>query len=155
MLLPEKIYIKIIDKNNKKIEGLCLSLCFLTKYKNPYYIILTQSNIFNGVYMITQKEILEDANNTMRLFPMDYVNLQETFTGEVEITLEKDFDNLLEAYLLWSHSGVKYPKNFVSDIKYAKKIMGILIKEGRFDGLRFELKSFPKESVYFKIVNKE
>ena len=120
MLLPQKIYIKITDKNNKLIEGLCLSLFFLTKYKNPYYIILTRSNIYNGIYMITQKEILEKADRTKGLFPMDYINLREVFTGKVEVELEKNLDNLLEAYSLWSNAGVEYPKNFVSDIKYAK-----------------------------------
>ena len=117
MKLPASIKISAKRKNESIGEALIhLTLC--TNSKNNYSFIIGPTDS-EGEVSISKNEIINRANNTLKLAIMDYDILEENFTGEIKAkTMNKtDIGNAFAAYEIYGKDN--YPKNYIVKLNNA------------------------------------
>jgi len=108
--IPDKV-VCVIEESGKPLEGLLIIADFNTIKKNNYSILIGPTNK-NGTAMKTKKEILASAKEEKNLFFMDYVELENNFSGTIDFTILRKASllNLLKAYKAFNKY-VSYPKD--------------------------------------------
>ena len=99
-------------------KGLLVKLTLVTDRKNNYSLIIGATDVF-GKASITKEEIINNANETLELALMDYVSLEQSFTGEIQTAImnKTDIESAIKAYE--TYGSENYPEGYINNLKQA------------------------------------
>jgi hypothetical protein len=118
--LPEVINITIKNENDSA-QNYLVKIILITEQKNNYTFIVGPSNE-EGDISITKAELIRRASTTLNLALMDYISLEECFSGEVQTTImsSSDIDSAIEAYKIYGNEN--YPEGYRRMLESANKL---------------------------------
>lgn len=115
--LPEKIEVETLYKQ-KPEKGLLVKLTLATDRKNNYSLILGPTDA-SGKASITKKELINNANEIFEIALMDYVSLEQSYTGKVklEVMNKTDIESAINAYEIYGSEN--YPEDYIDMLNQA------------------------------------
>ncbi|MCL5280089.1 MAG: hypothetical protein M1376_09300 [Planctomycetes bacterium] len=130
-VIPEVIECQVLHEG-EPVPGLMLLVQLKTTRKNPYTLTLGPTNE-EGRALLLRTEIEQKAAAKLDFALMDFVPLDEAFSGTVEVSLmrEKQLDAALRAYGMF-HEFTEYPPDYQATMMRAKEIIRALGPGARF-----------------------
>ena len=110
--IPEAIEILALHEH-KPVVDLLVMLRLSTNHKNNYSLILAPTDS-SGRSSISKEDLINDAIKTADLALMDYVPLEESYTGEIQakVMTKTDVEHAIKAYEIYGAD--HYPNDYIN-----------------------------------------
>jgi len=122
--IPAKIRLAIAA-GERHIPGIFVMLRFVMARKNHFDLLFGPKDS-RGEIEITREQVLEEAHKSMELFLMDYADIDNFWTGRLEVTpLNRDaVERALSAYRLFRN--YKYAPEYEENLRAADAVLAQL-----------------------------
>jgi len=119
--IPAKIKI-VISADGVPKEGMFAFIKLVMARRNSFGFLFGPSSA-SGKVEVTRAQVLQEARKSMQLFLMDYVEIENHWTGKLQITPmnRERATRALSAYRLFRR--YEYPQNYEKDLQAAEALL--------------------------------